>query len=350
MDGKRVYAFGHRFLDGGSTELPFARADVIALLPSVNTSFKLSAAREWVGSMLSDRSTAIAGEIGRRAHTVPISISVHSAQLGTHDYHFQVVNDRLLTPFITQTAIFSTIDRTERTLGVGTLRLRGHIEWEGNVPPLEIRDIFVSDSALAQQVGFVLGAGFGNLQMKSISFDLEPVESKRQLHIAQVWASAHDLHPGDTLHVSALLQGENGIELTRSADYEIPIGAPLGILNLTLSDAATLNTPDFAGLSQSQAHSPVELIQMINGFRGSQAAYLRVWRPEPAFTIAGPLPGGELTDPPPSVMLVLADPSASANSNAAVTQTRGSSIAEIKLPVDGYAVLGAKTIQVEIKQ
>jgi hypothetical protein len=275
-----------------------------------------------------------------------------------HNYHFEVVNDRLLTPFITQTAIFSTIDRTERTLGAGTLRLSGHVDWEGNVPPLEIRDIFVSDSGLAQQasndavvpLGFVLGAGFANLQIKSMSFDLEPVDSKRLLHIAQVWASAHEVHPGDDLRVSALLEGENGFELTRTATYQIPVGAPLGPMNLTLSDAATLNTPDFAGLSQSQAHTSHDLIQMINAFRGSQAAYLRLWRAEPAFTIGGPRPGGELTDPPPSVMLVLADPSASANSNAAVTQTRGSSIAEIKIPVDGYAVIGAKTIQVEIRE
>jgi hypothetical protein len=358
VNGNRVYAFGHRFLDGGTTELPFARADVVALLPTLNTSFKLSAAREWVGTMLSDRSSAIAGEIGRRAHMVPITISVHSAPSGTHDYHFEVVHDRLLTPFITQAAIFSTIDRTERTIGAGTLRLRGRIEWEGNVPPLDIRDIFVSDSGLAQQVssdavvplGFVLGAGFSNLKMKSMSFDLEPVESKRLLHIAQVWASAHEIHPGDTLHVTTLLQGENGVELTRTAAYRIPVGAPLGTLNLTLSDAATLNSPDFAGLSQSQAQTPQELVQMINAFRGSQAAYLRVWRQEPAFTIAGPLPGGDLTDPPPSVMLVLADPSASANSNAAFTLTRGSSVEEIKLPVDGYAVMGAKTIQVEVKE
>ena len=184
VDGKRVYAFGHRFLDAGATELPFARADVVALLPTLNSSFKLSAAREWVGTMLSDRSTAIAGEIGRPAHLVPLTISVHSAESGAHDYHLQVVNDRLLTPFLTQTAIFSTLDRTERTLGTGTIRLHGHIEWQGDIPPLDLRDIFVSDSGLAQQVsndavvplGFVLGAGFTGLQIKSMSFEMDPVE------------------------------------------------------------------------------------------------------------------------------------------------------------------------------
>src|SRR5579875_3671052 len=180
VDGKRVYAFGHRFLDTGSTELPFARADVVTLLPAVNVSFKLSSAREWVGTILSDRSSAVAGEIGRAAHMIPVSIAVHSPETGAHSYNFQVVNDRLLTPFLTQATIFSTIDVTERTIGAGTLRLSGRIEFEGGLPPLIVHDIFVSDSGLVQQVSsdavvtlaFALGAGFENLRVKNISYTL----------------------------------------------------------------------------------------------------------------------------------------------------------------------------------
>src|SRR4051812_37074339 len=37
IDGERVYAFGHRFLAVGSTDLPFARSEVLTLLPSINT-------------------------------------------------------------------------------------------------------------------------------------------------------------------------------------------------------------------------------------------------------------------------------------------------------------------------
>ncbi len=42
IDGDRVYAFGHRFLDEGSTDLPFASAEVLALLPNLSSSFKIS--------------------------------------------------------------------------------------------------------------------------------------------------------------------------------------------------------------------------------------------------------------------------------------------------------------------
>jgi len=357
VDGKRIYAFGHRFLDTGSIEFPFARSEVIASIPTLNSSFKLSVPREWMGTILSDRNTAVAGELGRPSHTVPVTISVRAGSSRARDYHLQVVNDRLLTPFLTQAALFSTIDATERTVGVGTMRLRGEVQFEGALPPLRIHDVFVSDNALAQQVsadavvtlGFVLGSGFANLHLKNMSFTLEQVESKRQLRLMQAWTSAHEVHPGDPLQITALLEGENGLEVTRTVTYHVPAGAPNGSLNFTVSDANTLNFPDFAGVAASSLGTAERLIETINSYRASDALYVRVWRQEPSFNVAGQLPGSELPDPPPSVMLILADPSASANSNAALTLTRGAEAARLTIPVGDYVVTGAKTIQVEVK-
>ncbi len=357
VDGKRVYAFGHRFLDAGSIDLPFARADVVALLPTLNSSFKLSSPREWVGSITSDRSSAIAGEIGRPARTVPLAISVRSNETSVHDYHFRVISDRLLTPFITQTALSAAIDRTERTLGAGTLRLSGQVQFEGSVPPLTIRDVFISDNALAQQVsvdavvtlGFALGAGFSDLQVKELSYTLEPVEQKRQLKVAQVWTSPSQARPGDSVEISVLLQGENGLELTRTAKYQVPVGIQTGTLNMTVTDALGLNAPEFAGISQSSFRSAGQLITAINNYRSSEAVYVRVWRQQPSFTISNPLPGGEISDPPPSVSLVLSDPSSSPTTSAAQTLVRGSQLAEFHIPVERYVVSGSKTVQVEIK-
>jgi hypothetical protein len=358
IDGNRVYAFGHRFLDIGSIEMPFARSEVIVCMPNLNSSFKLSSPREWQGTIVSDRATAIAGELGRPSHTIPLTIGVHSSATGDHDYHLQVVNDRLLTPFLTQAALFSTIDATERTIGAGTLKLHGTVEFDGNLPPLVVRDLYISDSGLAQQaagdavvtMAFVLGGGFTDLHIKTLHFELDEQEAKHQYRVSQAWASAHSVKPGETVQISAVLQGADGTEVTRSAPYQVPIGAPLGPLNFTFSDAATLNFPDFAGLAQTQFQNAAGMIEAVNRYRGSEALYLRVWRQQPAFSVAGTLPGGELPDPPPSVMLVLADGSSSAYSGATVASTRGSDVAQIVLPVSGYAVTGAKTVQVEVKE
>ena len=356
IDGNKIYAFGHRFLNIGSTEMPFAFSDVIACIPSVNTSFKLSEPRDWIGTILSDHATAIAGELGRSAHTVPLQVTVNSGTTGTHDYHLHLVNDRLLTPFLTQAALFSTLDATQRTIGTGTLKLHGEVHFDGNLPPLVVHDLFVSDSGLAQQasadavvtLAFVLGGGFADLHIKDMSFRLDQLESKKQLRLTQAWTSAHDVHPGQTVQITAVLQGEDGAETVKSIPYQVPVGAPLGLLNLTLSDGNTLNFPDFAGIAQTQFKSSAEMIEAVNRYRDSESLYVRVWRQEPAFNVAGPMPGGELTDPPPSVALVLADTSSSVSSGA-TSLARGSDVAQLKLPMNGYVVTGAKTIQIEVK-
>ena len=357
VDGKRIYAFGHRFLTQGDTDLPFASARVIALLPNLNSSYKISTPEHWVGTITEDRSTAVSGEIGRRAHTIPLLVRVHSKETGEHDYHVQVISDRLLTPFLTQTVLFSALDATERALGAASLRLHGTVEFEGGLPPLQIADTYTSDNALPQQasanaavsLGFVLGAGFSNLHVKDMSFDLEPVESKRQMQIAEVWANKTEVRPGDSVAVTTLLTGENGAELSRTATYQVPVGAPDGPLNFTISDANTLNYPDFGGLSPALLNSPERLIETINSLRSSGEAYLRVWRQQPSFTVT-PLPGSELTDPPPSAALILGDPSSSLGSSNSQTLTRGSQIAEIAIPVNDFVVSGAKTVQVEVKE
>ena len=78
IDGNKIYAFGHRFLSVGSTELPFARASVITLLANLSSSFKISSSGEWLGAITSDHNTAVAGELGRRPRMVPLSIAVNS--------------------------------------------------------------------------------------------------------------------------------------------------------------------------------------------------------------------------------------------------------------------------------
>ncbi len=356
VDGNRIYAFGHRFLGIGPTEIPLAISDVLASVPSTQTSFKISAPRQWIGAITSDHATAIAGELGRTAHTIPIEIAVSSAATGAHTYHLQVVNDRLLTPFLTQAALFSTLDATERTVGVSTLKLQGEIHFEGGLPSLMIHDEFVSETALAQQASadavagltFVLGGGFQNLHVKDITFHVDELDRKKQLHLSQAWASAHEVHAGDSIDITAILQSENGAEVVKTIPYHVPTGAPLGALNLTLSDANTLNFSEYAGISQTQFKTATSMIDAINRYRSSDSLFIRIWRQQPGFNVAGALPGGELSDPPPSVALILADPSSSA-SGGVTANTRGSDVDQLSIPVDGYAIIGAKTIQIEIK-
>jgi hypothetical protein len=351
IDGNRIYAFGHRFLDVGATSLPFARSEVLALIPNTNTSFKLSAAREWMGSIGYDGNTAVAGEFGKRASTVPVSVAVTRDGKHIENYQMQMVNDPLLSPLLVQMAVFSAIDATERTVGAATLRITGEIAFQNAPLPVRIDNMFSADNGSATQaslstavpVAYVMQSDFDALRLKSISLNIEAFEHKKELTIDGLTVSKREAHAGDTVKLNISLVGENGAETTRQLDYKIPIGAEPGPLYFTVSDANTSNVSDFHQILGATVHTASQLIGTVNNLHPNTRAYIRVWRTDPAFQ----LEGVDLPAPPASVTLIFSE---SQTSLAGITQTRNSKIAEMEIDAGDVVISGVKTAQVEIKE
>lgn len=348
IDGKNLYAFGHQFMSVGNTELPFARAEVLTLLPTLNSSFKISSPLEWMGVITQDRSTSIYGQLGRKADTVPFSITVKDGRHGPLSYHMQMVQDRVLSPYLVQTAVYSAMDATERTLGLGSYSLRGGVEFVNGAPPLKLDNTYAGDynvplqasNGVALPLSSVLGAGFDALKIKNIHLDIEASERKRFLQVDQITASPRQVHPGDAVEIAVTLTGENGLEVQKSVRYRLPVGAPTGTLNFTVSDGSVTNALDYQQMSAEQPRNPAQLVSFLNNLRPNTNAYVRVWRTDPAFLVQGQ----DLPDPPPSVGLILAK--AQAAQGAWVP--RGSKIAEIEISTGDVVVSGSKTVQVEV--
>jgi hypothetical protein len=351
IEGNRVYAFGHRFLAVGSTALPFARSEVITLLPNLNTSFKLSTAKEWMGTIDQDRDTAIAGELGRRAPMVPVSIGISRGTRQIESYRMQMVNDPLLSPLLIQMAVYSAIDATERSVGASSIRVSGQIEFQNAPAAIRLDNIFSSDNGAAQQVAlsaaipvaYVLQSGFAALQLKSVAVKIEALDLKKQFNIDSVSASRRTVRPGEKLQLNVALAGDNGAETVRTVDYEVPIGAPAGPLYFTVSDANSANIADFRQILTASPHTASQLIATVNNLHPNNKVYVRVWRAEPAFQ----LEGADLPDPPASVTLILAG---SQTNNAGISQVRNSKIGEMEIDTGDMAVSGTKTILVEVKE
>jgi len=351
IDGNRIYAFGHRFLDIGSTALPFARAEVLTLLANTNTSFKISSAKEWMGTIYQDSNTAVAGELGKRPAMVPVSVTVSRGGKPVESYQMQMVHDTLLSPLLLQMAVFSAIDATERTVGAGSIRVTGQIEFQNGTAPLRINNMYAADNgspmlaslSAAVPVAFVMQGGFESLQLKKVSLHLEAFDQKKQLTIDGITTSRRDVHAGEKVLLNVSLTGENGVETVRRVEYQVPIGAEPGMLYFTVADAGTANIADFRQVLTATARTPGQLLSIVNNLHANTKAYVRVWRADPAFQ----LEGADLPDPPASVSLILAG---SQSSSAGITQTRNSKIAEMEIDVGDMAVTGSKTIQLEVKE
>jgi hypothetical protein len=350
IDGNEVYAFGHRFLSIGSTALPFARSEVITLLPTLSSSFKISAARELMGVISQDRNTAIAGELGRTADMVPVSVSVLRAGQKLDSYNMRMVSDRFLSPLLVQMAVFSAVDATERAVGASSFRMDGTIEFQ-DAAPVKLQNMFAGDAGSAAQVSlsaamplaYVLQGGFESLLVKKIEFEIESFDENKQLQIGEVIASRREVRPGEKVTLTALLQGENGVEVAKEIAYQVPVGAPPGPLYFTVADGTSTNLAELRQVVENAPRSSHRLIETVNSLRANTKAYVRVWRAEPAFQ----LDGQDLPDPPPSVALVLAG---SQTGHAGLTQTRNSKVGELEISAGDMVISGSKTIQVEVKE
>jgi SpoIVB peptidase S55 len=350
IDGNSVYAFGHRFLSAGSTSLPFARSEVITLLPSLSTSFKISSPKELMGTISQDRNTGISGQLGRRAQMVPVSIGVSRGGRQLDRYRLEMVNDRFLSPMLVQMAIFSAIDSTERTIGASTFMVKGAIEFDNLASPIRLDNMFAGDSGSAMQVSlaaaiplaYVLQSGFESLQIKNVSLEIESFDQKKQLQIDQVQVGRRQIRPGEKIELTAIFSGENGAEVVRKIDYQAPSKLTPGPLLFTVTDGQSANMADIRLIAATQ-RSPAQLISTVNQLRGNTKAYVRVWRPETAFQ----LEGEDFPSPPPSLALILGQDSAT---QRGAQQTGNSKLAELEIAVGDVVISGSKTVQLEVKE
>lgn len=346
VEGTRVYAFGHRFLGAGETEMPFARAEVLALLPSLNSSFKISNPREQLGAITLDHSAAVAGELGRQARMLPLKIRVHSLQPArrTTPYQLEMVNDRLLTPILIQMAVFSALEATERTAGVTTVSLRGRMLVRGG-EPLPLSNVYASElgtpnlvaAAVAAPVAAVLQSGFDSLKLAGVELDLEVSNEKRQVQLDGVWSSRRTVGPGESVDITALFLGESGVELARKATYRVPVGAPPGPLYFTVTDGPSANLAEFRQFLLTPPRSPEQLRDFLTRLHPNDRPYLRVWRATPTLQVQGE-------------NLPLLPPSMNAALLQSASQQANSLVAEIRMDPAPYLFSGSRTIQVEVKE
>ncbi len=343
IDGDKIYAFGHRFMAMGPTDLPFAKAEVLALLPNLSNSFKISQSTEWMGAITSDRDVAISGITGRRASVAPVEIRV-----GKNDYKMNVVRDPVLTPLVAQMAVFSAIDSTQRAQGPAAYTMKGQAEFEGGSVRLD--NVFSGDSAtaavaalaVATPLSYAMSSGFDALRLKSLSLDITPAEVHKQAEISDVEAP-HQVRPGDDIEIGVTFTEDNGAETVKKVHYRVPVGAPGGTLYLTVTDSSSANLLEFQNVVGTQARSPQQVLALLNGLRSNTSAYVRVWRADAVYSVEG----RDLPNPPASIAAILGRSQPNASSLAT---TRGTTVTELEVPAGDNVVSGTKTIQIEVKE
>lgn len=355
VDGNRIRAFGHRFLAVGSTQLPFARSEVITLLPNLSTSFKITKSGEHLGVIQQDRSVAVAGELGVQPNLAPFRIHVKRQPASGNatlerTYQMEMARDPFLAPLLIQMALFSAVDATERSAGAATLGVDATLRFQNGVPPLRLTNRFAGTSmvslaaalSVSVPVGYALQSGFEELNLAGVDIDLTAYEERRELSLEQFWASVNEAEPGEEVTLHAILLDPGGKEFRHEFRYQIPRGAPTGPIYFSAADAGSLNLLDIPKLTSVTPRNPEQLVELVNAIRSNNSLYLRIWRQEPTYSIQGE----DLPSPPPSAALIL-DRSTEVKGGRNAVQN--AAIEERSSDMGNYVVSGSRTIKIDVK-
>jgi hypothetical protein len=149
--GKDVYAFGHNFLGYGPTELPMATGKIHTVVSTLMRSFKLGSGADIVGSLTSDESTAVKGEIGLEAATIPMTIRIERYNDSqTRVYNCRVAKNRILTPTLFRIGVAGA------ALMRGTLPPDHAVEYEVNIGIENSEPIMFKNVSTGLSVGEVV--------------------------------------------------------------------------------------------------------------------------------------------------------------------------------------------------
>ena len=267
VDGNKVYAFGPPFLSAGPISVPMSSAYVISLLPKLDTSIKLAFPVDVVGAFQQDRSTGIFGTMGDKPNMIPVELNVRSSTNATNHYNVEVANDRYLTPILMNYAVINAITASERGIGEMTLSVNGEVHIR-NHDSVKIATTFTGDgngpsSATATAVApiqYLVTGGYDGLIIDKVDFQIVSTDRKTLATLDRITVDRNEVHPGETVALSALMREPNGQTFIERYSVLIPPGLSSGTVQLLVGDGTTMTGLE---LKRSPSGIPMDLATVI---------------------------------------------------------------------------------------
>ncbi len=343
-DGDRILAFGHPFFGMGATELPMAAAEVMTVIRSVRSSFKLSNTGPIIGSIYQDRLTAIAGQIGREAPTTRVTLNVENDNGFHRTYKGNLFKHPQLSPLISTMALAESLTQTMEASSEQTFFIRTTWDIEGYEPIVQ-EDVSTGPNSpmrLAIQhlnlYNNLSNNFFAAPTVNSITYDISFRDEWLISDLESAFIDRRRAKAGETVTVDVVLRNYRGERITERV--QVPVPAHLRSENLVLfvGDAGSSRIYEPAHRAQ-----PTSLEQVLEGarrHRSRQAIYVKLLRHSSGLTVEG----RGLSNLLPSVAASLKSP----QSQTPTADIAFSTLWEAEIPVAGE-FRGRKTFHLEIE-
>jgi hypothetical protein len=351
VDGNKVYAFGHPLYNLGTVDYAMSKARVLAVVPSVQSSFKLAAPDVLLGRFSQDRSSGAYGEIGKMPKFIPVNIRIQDAPLKNREFKIRVVNDRILGPFFMSQAVSALLTSAERSVGDLTLSLDGDIYLDDG-RSIHLEDMFSGnfDSSVAELANLVLAVSyflvnneFQAAGLHRIDLNVKAEDQPRICSLERVLLDKYEFGPNEVMTLKLSLRTFRGESVSQEVPLPVPALPAGSEFQIVLGDAATMMQLE-AGLYRSSGFTPrsfAQLVRLLGNIRKNNRIYVKVVATRPGLFLRGE----ELPNLPLTVKSLFGSP----RSAAAATELSQSTLSDYQLPLD-YTFKGSALIPVKIKK
>lgn len=293
-DGDRLLMFGHPFFQAGAVRLPLAGAEIVTIVSSLQTSFKLGAPAGDIGAVTQDRRSAVAGQLGVVPQMLPVSVTVRGNRPKPQDFHFQAIEDRTLAPILVSVATLNsllegggvgagqTIHWTLRVTRPGVAPLVMENVAAGNAPPTLLA------SSVSVPLKFLFNNPYQTLDADSVAvtIDVQPGRDQWTLRSARVLDAATP--PGGIVRVQCEVERWRGARETHVMKLRIPVDVPDGRYALLIGGAREMTRYEARALpGRYRPTSLDDAWRRFGGLRSGDALYAAVFGRAPEVTSGG---------------------------------------------------------------
>jgi hypothetical protein len=293
IDGNDVFAFGHPLFHSGSVSFPMTTADVIAIMPSQYSSFKIANATNEVGAVIQDRDDAIYGVIGEKAKTIPVEITVRKGK-ASRTYSFEVVDHDELTAYFSSMVFGNSVIAQGRAFGSLSIDLSASLKL-GSYDDLELRNYFSGDLALthamndvSDMIRLLMNDRFSRIEIEGMNLDVRITEETRTAVIENAKPSSFTVKRGDDIDVTVIMRDFDGGLVNKKCAVHIPKTYTDSIARIALvGSQGMINLESERAANRFIAERPGHILELMKASPRNNVLYCLLLSLKPGLIVKG---------------------------------------------------------------
>jgi hypothetical protein len=257
LDPKRLLACGHPITQYGPVDMPMTKAMVLATLASPLNAFKIINTTETIGAFTEDRASAIMGRFGVEARMIPVVVEVvpppsldKSAPAQTKTFHFEVLDNRQLTPSAMLVSVYQSLQTNNTAAEELSYRMTGEIDVKG-LPAVRMQGLMAQsefnpatiNAALLVNDRFskVYGNALEQPVVTGLRLKVEAIPSRMTAVLESARLSQIEAHAGDEIEVEATLHPYQTEARMVRVKVKLPAELSSGPMRVVVSDGGTVD-------------------------------------------------------------------------------------------------------------